>query len=94
MSAPIRIRTPIWGNTNGVGAIADFSDIAAVVNAFRGVYSPTETYQSVNIMGVGATACTDVTLNCTGQGCINFGDVAGAVDAFRGVAFPCPAVCP
>jgi hypothetical protein len=74
--------------------MVDFGDIAAVVNAFRNLYSPVETYQSTNVMGSGADACGDVQLGCVGQECINFGDVSATVDAFRGGVFPCPAICP
>ncbi len=95
MSAASRTRTAKFGDTNNDPAhMVDFADISAVVNAFRNVYSPLETYQSTNIMGNGANACGDVQLGCVGQECISFGDVAGAVDAFRGVQYPCPAICP
>ena len=55
MSAASRTRTPKFGDTNNDPLhMIDFADISAVVNAFRNVYSPLETYQSTNIMGSGA----------------------------------------
>lgn len=93
VSAPVRVRTPRWGDCNFDNNV-DFADISALVNAFRGLYNQIETYQSTNILGSGATVCGDTQASCFGQECINFTDVAAGVDAFRGTQFPCPVICP
>jgi len=87
LSAPSTVQAYRWGDTNGDG-IVDFSDISGVVNAFKNVYSSTQTYQSTNV------SCGDPQAGCIGQDCINFNDVSMTVDAFKGNSFPCQTTCP
>jgi hypothetical protein len=93
VAAAVRVRTPRWGDCNFDNAV-DFGDVSALVNAFRGLYNPIETYQSTNILGSSTSVCGDPQQGCHAQECINFADVSSVVDAFRGAQFPCPAICP
>jgi hypothetical protein len=82
-SAGVLIETWRYGDTNANGT-TNFADVSRVVDAFRGLFSPTLTLEQTDITGS----------NCSPDRIVNFGDVSDTVDAFRGTAFPCSAPCP
>ncbi|MBI1825088.1 MAG: hypothetical protein HY287_14865 [Planctomycetes bacterium] len=75
--------TWLWGDVNNNG-VANISDVANVVDAFKGNFTVFITLEATNISAA----------SCTLDDAVNIIDVAGAVDAFKGIAFPCGTPCP
>ena len=89
-SAPGWDTTALWGDVVGTfsggawtppNGIIDFDDIAATVEAFKGLPTAPPLFW------------VDM-FPCAPNGIIDFNDIYTVVDAFRGLPYPCPAPCP
>jgi hypothetical protein len=72
-----------WGEVDNNGNV-NISDVATVVNAFKGISSPGIALEATNLTGA----------SCHLDGSVNISDVAATVDAFKGFSFICPVTCP
>jgi len=84
-SAAVRVTTLVYGDTDGNG-VANFTDIARDVDAFRGFFSPTLTLEQTDV--------TESSSNCRPNRVVNFSDITEIVRAFQAAVYPCAAACP
>jgi hypothetical protein len=80
-SAAGRATTWMWADADHNSTL-NILDVATIVDAFKGLFSPTVTFEATNLW------------DCDVDALINILDVAAGVDAFRGFGYACDAVCP
>ncbi|UCC30743.1 MAG: hypothetical protein JSU86_00400 [Phycisphaerales bacterium] len=86
LSTPATGTTWVWCDTNNSGGLVTISDIALIIDAFRGIFDLTTLY-ATDVWGRTAADCIPRLV-------IDMRDATKAVDAFRQFPYPCSDPCP